>query len=83
MSKKHNVTFSFDSDEARDHFVSWLSGSGEQQYWEWMDMRESEQDGDITALRFRYGWPSPDYTKPIVAECGRMDARDWEAGSDE
>lgn len=54
MSKKTNITIEFSNPEAAEHFASWLCGSGEQGYWEWMQCREDEEDGDITATRFHY-----------------------------
>ena len=44
----------FDSKSIAEHFASWLCGSGEQQYWNWMEYREQEEDGDITAVSFEY-----------------------------
>ncbi len=76
----------FASDEAADHFASWLCESGEQSYWDWMQVREEEEPGDITALSFGYHGPE-DETKAendparygeflcdwvIRAECGRL-----------
>ena len=48
------LTIRFDNQEALKHFASWLCGSGEQQYWDWMKYRESEEDGDITVREFHY-----------------------------
>lgn len=67
MSK---VTIEFDNEYAAKHFMDWLCGSGEQEYWMWMEYREEDEDGDITALSFDY-----DTNKlEIKTECGRMDA---------
>ena len=49
-----DLIIKFPNHEAAEHFASWLCGSGEQQYWEWMVYREEEEDGDITATRFHY-----------------------------
>lgn len=49
-----DLVIKFASKEASDHFASWLCGSGEQQYWQWMECREDEEDGDITATSFHY-----------------------------
>ena len=49
-----DLVIKFASKEAADHFASWLCGSGEQQYWQWMECREEEEDGDITATSFHY-----------------------------
>lgn len=47
MSDKFNVTFEFDNGTARSHFVHWLCGQGEQDYWLWMEYREREKKDDI------------------------------------
>ena len=49
-----DLTIKFDSEEAARHFALWLCESGEQEYWEWMRVRESEEPGDITAVSFGY-----------------------------
>ena len=54
MAKKTTLTFQFENSDAMGHFWSWLCGSGEQSYWEWMKEREAEEDGDITVLDFDY-----------------------------
>lgn len=59
---KAPLTFEFDSPEAREHFATWLCESGEQDYWEWMRVRETESSGPITVLRFHYHGPE-DETK--------------------
>ncbi len=47
------ITIDLKSKEAEQHFVEWFSGSGEQDYWTWMEVREGESDyANITALRF-------------------------------
>lgn len=62
--------FSFDNREAADHFKSWLCGSGEQQYWDWMGTREDEEpEGNITVLKFDY-WGG----NTISTRCGRLDS---------
>jgi hypothetical protein len=48
------VKIEFDSKSAADHFATWLCESGEQSYWEWMECREQEQAGNITAKQFHY-----------------------------
>lgn len=53
-SKKFVLSMEFDSKEAADHFAGWLCGWGEQQYWQWMEYREEEEDGNITATEFHY-----------------------------
>lgn len=43
---------------AAEEFLSWLSNSGEQQYWESMENAQFDADadgvGDITIVRFDY-----------------------------
>ena len=52
---KTTLKIEFDNEKAAKHFASWLCGSGEQQYWEWMEYREEDFDeGDITATSFHY-----------------------------
>ena len=58
MSKeKHSITIEFSNAEASDHFATWLCESGEQEYWQWMEYREQEESGDITATSFHYHGP--------------------------
>lgn len=64
---KHTLTIEFDNEEAAEHFASWLCESGEQSYWDWMEVREEEEDGDITAVSFDYCGGTK-----IVAACGRL-----------
>jgi hypothetical protein len=89
MNMKTSITIEFDNEEAAHHFAVWMCESGEQQYWQWMEYREQEEDGDITALQFnyhgiedetkaeddteRYGEFMCDNT--IRTTCGRMDSR--------
>lgn len=40
--------------KAAEHFMQWLCGQGEQDYWLWMECREMEEPGDITVTRFNY-----------------------------
>lgn len=49
-----DLIIKFPSKEAARHFASWLCGAGEQDYWQWMECREDEEDGDITATSFHY-----------------------------
>ena len=69
------IKFRFDNEEAAQHFLSWLCNSGEQQYWDWMEVREQEEKGPITVVRFDY-WQH-DNKKfgqgDVICECGRMD----------
>lgn len=83
----NNLTIIFENERALMHFKSWMCGSGEQSYWEWMEARESEEDGNITALNFNYhgdirnidGFNNCRY---IEAKCGRMDLG-WEPEPEE
>ena len=69
----NTLRIEFDNPEAALlHFKSWLCGSGEQSYWTWMECREDEEDGPITAKRFNYHKDGP----LIEAECGRLDTDD-------
>jgi len=56
------LTIEFDNQEALDNFASWLCNSGEQHYWNYMEVSESENDGDITVTSFHYHGPE-DETK--------------------
>lgn len=69
--KGTTLTFKFENVEACNHFKSWLCGSGEQQYWDWMEYREAEElfaKGDITGVSFDY-WNK----EKIKVTCGRLD----------
>lgn len=68
-----DVTFKFENDAAAAHFLSWLCESGEQGYWQWMECREAEEDGPITAVSFEYHPDGIFGGGPIVATCGRLD----------
>lgn len=56
MKNKKEITLKikFDTQEAAKHFALWLCESGEQQYFQWMEYREQEEEGDITAVQFHY-----------------------------
>lgn len=47
------VIFNFETELAAEKFVEWLCGSGEQSYWEWMEIRETEEEEDMT-VQFDY-----------------------------
>lgn len=71
---KAEITFA--SATARDHFLKWLCDSGEQQYWQWMEYREEEEDGPITATTFDYHTPNEGRFGPKVSTtCGCIDER--------
>lgn len=75
MAKK--VTIEFSNEDAAHHFASWLCGSGEQQYWEWMRCREEDEDGPITALSFDYHKANGGkFGTKILTECGRLTETD-------
>lgn len=50
------VVIDLGSEEAATHFAHWLCGQGEQDYWIWMEYREQEEAGDITAVGFEYDY---------------------------
>jgi hypothetical protein len=89
MNNKTKITIEFANPEAAHHFAVWMCESGEQQYWEWMKIREEEEDGDITAVSFHYHGPEDEskvkddparYGKfmcdnTIRTTCGRLDER--------
>ncbi len=54
MSNKTTIKIEFDNAEAAHHFALWLCESGEQDYFTWMTYRESEEEGDISAIIFHY-----------------------------
>tara|TARA_Y100000034_G_scaffold74871_1_gene89940 strand:+ start:2362 stop:2565 length:204 start_codon:yes stop_codon:yes gene_type:complete len=64
---KSVLKIEFDNQAAANHFSHWLCGQGEQNYWIWMEEREREEDGPITAWSFRYKGDT------IETECGRLD----------
>jgi hypothetical protein len=68
VSKKVKIEVTGDN-KAAEHFLSWLCGQGEQDYWLWMEYREQEEDGDITITSFKYDFS----TGEIVGNLGRMD----------
>ena len=75
---KKTVEIEFGSDAAARHFITWLCESGEQSYWLWMECREQEEDGDITAVEFDY-WGGTEEGRefakhPITTTCGRLGA---------
>lgn len=52
--KETTIKIVFANEKAAHHFASWLCGSGEQQYWQWMENVEDDEGGDITVLSFEY-----------------------------
>jgi len=71
------VKFIFDNEAAAEHFLTWLCRRGEQEYWEWMELREQEEAGPITATNFDYNGGTNDGEEfgkhPVIAKCGRLD----------
>lgn len=67
--KGTKLTFEFENELALNHFKDWMCGSGEQQYWQWMEYREEEKEnvGDITGVDFDY-WDGA----TIKVKCSRM-----------
>lgn len=63
-----DLTIRFDNRKAAMHFKAWLAGQGEQDYWIWMECREQEEDGPITATRFDCSSDEP----VIGTKCGRL-----------
>jgi len=48
------VSIEFDNKIIADHFLNWLCESGEQDYWQWQEVTEEKECGDITAVIFSY-----------------------------
>ncbi len=51
---QNDLVIKFANAKAAEHFATWLCEQGEQDYWNWMECREQEEDGDITVTRFCY-----------------------------
>lgn len=55
MSKeKVKLTIEFDNQETLENFASWLCNQGEQDYWEYMRIKETYENGNITAVEIDY-----------------------------
>lgn len=63
------VKVRFNNDKAGQMFISWLSQSGENDYWEYMKSMELEEKGHITATKFTYSLNQ----LTVNTECGRLD----------
>jgi hypothetical protein len=64
------VKFKFATEEAARHFMSHMcDGCGEQDYWQYMEHREKELPGNITAVDFKYNFD----TMIIETTLGRLD----------
>jgi len=55
--KKAILKIEFDNQKILEHFAIWLCEAGEQDYFNWMEFRESEEEGDITVIEFNYHGP--------------------------
>lgn len=53
-AKETTIQIKFANEEAAHYFAEWLCGAGEQDYWQYMEYRENEEEGDITAVSFHY-----------------------------
>lgn len=73
-----DLVVKFDNQKAIKHFATWLCESGEQDYWMWMEERETEDDDDITAVRFDYFNGAKKFmtSNVITAQCGRLTDND-------
>ena len=82
VAKKPTLKIMFANQDALEHFASWLCESGEQSYWDWMEVREEEEVGDITAVELDYHGKKVKDNKPrygkfmcdntIRTVCGRL-----------
>ena len=73
MSK---VTFEFDNDDMARHFLSWLNGAGEQDYWLWREYREQEEFGkNITAnfIDYQRAWQTDGSERIVKATKGESE----------
>jgi hypothetical protein len=62
----------FHSKRARELFARWMCRSGEQQYWEWMEYRETEESGDITVAFDYHPIVRPDLPRHESARYGEF-----------
>ena len=55
-----DLTISFPTQESLDAFRGWFCVSGEQEYWMWMEERESELDSEdeVITCFFNYWQPT-------------------------
>lgn len=68
--KKVTLKINFENEKAMQHFISWLDGQGEQDYWLWQECREQDDSNEkITAIRFEYK------KDEIDTVCGRLDKK--------
>jgi hypothetical protein len=69
-----DVVIKFGNQKAAEHFLAWLDGQGEQDYWEWMKYREKEEPGPITATQLNYHDVRQGRNLVVIAKCGRLDS---------
>lgn len=69
--ERNSIKIFFDNEKAAKHFIKWLSEQGEQDYWTWMECREQEETGNITATEFKYRLKD----LAIDADCSRLDKK--------
>src|SRR5665213_1327143 len=53
-AKTTNIQIQFANKKVADGFCEWLCNQGEQDYFNAMEYREKEEDGDITVVSFHY-----------------------------
>jgi hypothetical protein len=79
MKNKQKIIIEFDNDKAAKHFASWLCDQGEQDYWLYMECREQEEEGNITATKFNYHGESGEESfmedNIIRTSVGRLDEK--------
>lgn len=66
-----NVTIKFKTKEAAEDFSSWLCEAGEQDYFQWAEIRESEDPDLKTAQEFNYGKADKKGNIVVTTEEGR------------
>jgi hypothetical protein len=71
------LKINFENQKALTHFATWMCESGEQAYWDWMRIREEDEEGDITVLNFDYFNDGEFMEKNVITtKCGRKDIGD-------
>jgi len=75
--KETTIQIKFANKEAAKYFAEWLCGAGEQDYWNWMECREEDEDGNITVIDFNYHGKDKENPKFMVdniirTTCGRL-----------
>ncbi len=68
------LRITFASQLALDHFATWLCDNGEQSYWDSMEYVESDEEGDVTAVDFKYHMDGVFIKENLIeTKCGRLD----------